>query len=226
MKIAINILTTLFLLTVFPWVNPSMSGDLEPGSTPAETMYSLEELYQLARTRSGQLPKTGRTSSQAIGDDGNLETGASWPVPRFTDNDDGTVRDNLTGLIWLKDASCFAASNWTTALANANSLKGDGSMCDLSDGSEAGDWRLPNIREIWSLVHYEHSDPALPDTNGEGQWSEGDPFSGVQISGFYWSSTSYKGSSSSFWTVYLRNGRCLDLTDSISIYSWPVRGGQ
>ena len=226
MKIAINITIAMFLFTVFPWVNPSMSGDLEPDSTPAETMYSLEELYQLARTRSGHIPKTGRTSGQKVGDDGNLKVGASWPVPRFTDNDDGTVRDNLTGLIWLKDASCFAASNWAMALAYANSLKGDGSMCDLSDGSEAGDWRLPNIREIWSLIHYEHSEPALPDTNGDGQWSEGDPFSGVQTDQIYWSSTSFKGSSSNFWSVDMTDGSCLDVRNTISLFTWPVRGGQ
>jgi hypothetical protein len=33
-------------------------------------------------------------------------TGVAWPNPRFTDNSDGTVTDNLTGLIWLKNANC------------------------------------------------------------------------------------------------------------------------
>ncbi len=31
-----------------------------------------------------------------------------WPDPSFTDRGDGTVKDNLTGLIWLKDANCLA----------------------------------------------------------------------------------------------------------------------
>jgi len=51
--------------------------------------------------------KTGQTTSYATGDDGDLQRGIPWPNPRFTDNEDGTVTDNLTGLIWLKDANCF-----------------------------------------------------------------------------------------------------------------------
>jgi hypothetical protein len=39
------------------------------------------------------------------------------------DNGDGTVTDNLTGLIWLKDANCLRGmKNWSDALAFANSL--------------------------------------------------------------------------------------------------------
>ena len=36
----------------------------------------------------------------------------SWTGVRFTDNGDGTVRDNLIGLIWLKNANCFGVRNW------------------------------------------------------------------------------------------------------------------
>ena len=53
--------------------------------------------------------KTGQTVSYALGDDGDLQKGVMWPVPRFTDNGSGTVTDNLTGLIWLKDANCFGS---------------------------------------------------------------------------------------------------------------------
>ena len=53
------------------------------------------------------VPKTGQTTSYATGDDGDLERGAALVTPRFTDNLDGTVTDNQTGLIWLKDANCF-----------------------------------------------------------------------------------------------------------------------
>ena len=38
-----------------------------------------------------QLPQTGQTTSYATGDDGDLERGVAWPVPRFTDQGDGTV---------------------------------------------------------------------------------------------------------------------------------------
>jgi hypothetical protein len=50
------------------------------------------------------VPKTGQTTSYALGDDGDLQMGIAWPEPRFTDNEDGTVTDNLNGLMWTKDA--------------------------------------------------------------------------------------------------------------------------
>lgn len=76
---------------------------------------------------------------------------------------DGTIRDNETGLIWLKDASCSALlgtnpegrADWDTANSAAADLA-DGT-CGLTDGSEAGDWRLP-AKEEWegymSTVYY------------------------------------------------------------------------
>jgi hypothetical protein len=50
------------------------------------------------------VPKTGQTTFYALGDDGDLQMGIAWPEPRFTDNEDGTVTDNLNGLMWTKDA--------------------------------------------------------------------------------------------------------------------------
>ena len=55
------------------------------------------------------VPKTGQTTIYAAGDDGALQKGVAWPTPRFTDNDNGTVTDNLTGLIWMKNANAFGA---------------------------------------------------------------------------------------------------------------------
>ncbi|MFZ4859384.1 MAG: hypothetical protein ACOYL3_23655 [Desulfuromonadaceae bacterium] len=63
-------------------------------------------------------PRTGQsacytcTISDNNQDDGELLIGAAWPTPRFTDNvvngiSNGTVTDNLTGLVWLKNANCF-----------------------------------------------------------------------------------------------------------------------
>ena len=129
------------------------------------------------------VPKTGQRTSFGNRDDGELERGAAWPNPRFTDNGDGTVTDNLTGLIWLKNANCFETKEWDGALAAANGLAAGN--CGLTDGSVAEDWRLPNVRELQSLIHYGVHSPAIPDTAGTGKWSEGDPFSGV-VSSLYW----------------------------------------
>ena len=111
-------------------------------------------------TYDASVPKTGQTTSYATGDDGDLEKGVSWPNPRFTDNGNGTVTDNLTGLIWLKNANCYGTRSWANALSDANALA-DG-ICSLSDSSSAGDWRLPNVRELFSLIDFSQSSPALP----------------------------------------------------------------
>ncbi len=169
------------------------------------------------------VPKTGQTTSHATGDDGDLEKDVAWPSPRFTDNSDGTVTDNLTGLIWLKNANCWGTKTWATALANANGLANG--LCGLADGSSAGDWRLPNVRELHSLLHYGVADPALPNTAGTGQWTEGNPFSGVQ-SNYYWSSTRSESSSDGAWRVYLKRGNSGTATKEDSYYVWPVRGGE
>ncbi len=77
--------------------------------------------------------KTGQTTCYAdqyptvipcagTGQDGEFQKGAVSPVPRFTDNLNGTITDNLTGLIWLKDANCFGPLEWRTAIDRANGL--------------------------------------------------------------------------------------------------------
>jgi hypothetical protein len=160
------------------------------------------------------VPKTGQTASYATGDDGDLEKGVAWPPPRFTDNGNGAVTDNLTGLIWLKNANCFGARNWTQALSDANTL--NSGECGLGDGSSEGDWRLPNVRELQSLIDYGRQTPALP---------SGHPFTGVQSS-LYWSSTTHATNTSYAWGVYMRCGHVHWDYKMRTRYVWPVRGGQ
>jgi hypothetical protein len=170
----------------------------------------------------GSVQKTGQTTPHAIGDDGDLQKGTAWPNPRFTDNLDGTITDNLTELIWLRDANCFGLRNWNNALSDCNGLAAG--QCGLTDGSIPGDWRLPNRRELFSLIHDGYTTPAVPDTTGIGQWSEGDPFINV-LSNFYWSSTSH-GFASYAWVVSMLDG-FMDAQNKITFrYTWPVRGGQ
>lgn len=157
--------------------------------------------------------KTGQTTKYASGDNGDLQKGISWPSPRFTDSGDGTVKDNLTALIWLKNANCFNNSmTWQTALDAANSLASG--QCGLSDGSHAGDWRQPNRKELLSLVDYSRYLPALP---------AGHPFTNVQ-SDNYWSASNF--GTSSAWAVYMNNGGSDFGNKTRSSYVWPVKGGQ
>jgi hypothetical protein len=155
------------------------------------------------------------------GQDGELRPGVAWPSPRFSDNADGTVTDMLTGLVWLKNADCFGSGGWIAALDFAENLASP--ACGLTDGSVAGDWRLPSINELQSLVDYGHSGPALSNAAGTGQWSSGDAFVNVQAD-HYWSSTSIEYVSSYAWYLYLYSGG-VGGSDKISgqYFVWPVR---
>jgi hypothetical protein len=133
---------------------------------------------------------------------------------RFTDNGDGTVTDNVTGLIWLKNTNCWGTQSLANALTNANGLASD--SCGLSDASSAGNWRLPNINEFHSLIDLTQSSPALPSSH---------PFTAVQ-SNPYWSSTSHPTYTTDAWRVPLHDGRVIEGDKSFSVYVWPVRAGQ
>ena len=207
----------------------------EPITGPEGTMHTLNEIYDLVGERA-PVPKTGQTicydasgstiNCEDTGQDGDLEKGVTWPNPRFTDNTDGTVTDTLTGLIWLKDAACMGSGTWSDALTQVGSLNSGANFhCGNYTAGTFSDWRLPNVREMQSLVHYGFFNPAVPDTAGTGQWLEGDPFTGVQSS-FYWSSTTFANYSDVAWRVNLYYGRVDDGGKAGTFYVWPVRGGQ
>lgn len=171
-----------------------------------------------------QLPKTGQTTCydangsviacNGTGQDGDKQKGAAWPSPRFIDNANGTATDNLTGLVWVKNADCFSSQTWTAALNSANTLASG--ACGLSDGSTAGQWRLPNRKELQSLVDRSTYNPTLP---------TGHPFTGGQSKG-YWSSTGYASHANVAWIVHLDNGVVNYGSKTINAYVWPVRAGQ
>ena len=56
----------------------------------------------------------------------------------------GTVTDGT--LVWLQNAECFGRRNWNDATSAAASLKSG--SCGLTDGSKAGQWRLPTKDEL------------------------------------------------------------------------------
>ena len=152
------------------------------------------------------IARTGQTTSYVSGDDGALEKGVAWPATRFTDNQNGTVTDHVTGLIWLKNAGCFNPTNWDTALTDVNTLASG--ECGLSDGSTEGQWRLPNLNELESLIDVSASNPAL---------TVGNPFTNVST-GIYWTSTAiWAGNLAPViwaWGIRLSDGSYVD--DEIS----------
>jgi hypothetical protein len=120
------------------------------------------------------------------GQDGDARAGLAPPLDRFTDNGDGSVTDHFTGLVWLRLANCIAATqpSWDTALNLAAALPGTTfPLCGLGEGTLPGDWRVPNVNELMSLVDYGTGasvGAALPD---------GHPF--IDFDGYYWTSTTF-----------------------------------
>jgi hypothetical protein len=160
------------------------------------------------------VPKTWQTTSYGTGDDGDLRRGVAWPDLRWTDNGDGTVTDHLTGLIWLKNANCFGQRIWNNALVDCNGISSG--WCGLTDGSNAGDWRLPSIRELQSHIDYDVYDPAIWITH---------PYVNVQLD-LYWSSTTFTSDTDNAWVVALDIGGVYFFNKQpTGIYVWPVRGG-
>jgi hypothetical protein len=174
------------------------------------------------------VPKTGQTQKYYTGDDGVWEKGVAWPTPRFTDNGNGTVTDKLTGLMWLKDANCMAHNypgvdqdetvgdgevTWVHALDFVFNINlGSYPLC----GGGYNDWRLPNIRELNSLIDYSRT-PAFPvDT----------PFTGV-VYGPYWSSTTLPSFSMALaYIVDFGDASTYNNSKTACHYVWPVRGGK
>jgi len=162
------------------------------------------------------IQQTGQSISYAIGDDGDWQMGVPLPVPRFTDNENGTVTDNLTGFIWLKDANCFGEKDWYDALSDCNNLA-EG-QCGLTDGSIPGDWRMPNVREMLSLIDYGYYDPALTPNH---------PFENVPgYPGRYWISTTMANNPYEAMHVPIVNGAVngMNKLDNVR-FVWPVKGG-
>ena len=169
--------------------------------------------------------KTGQITSYSNtgGEDGDLKKGVAWPSPRFTDKGNGTVKDNLTKLIWLKNANAFGVRTWEQALSDANTLSSG--SAGLTDGSMAGDWRLPNRKELESLLDFAYYGPALSSASGMSQWTSGDALYRRAVEHLlveYYLPGLYGG----------RVGRGLS-DGSVSYggkantyYVWPVRAGQ
>jgi hypothetical protein len=159
---------------------------------------------------------SGQMTPYATGDDGDLERGVHWAIPRFLDNGDGTLTDKATGLIWLRNANCFGQRTWNNALSDCNGLSSG--QCGLADGSSAGDWRLPSVRELHSVIDYSQHNPAIG-------------FFALLLiqnlqSHSYWSSTTHATNSSIAWLVFMFDGFVVFDTKTVSYYVWPVRGGR
>lgn len=192
---------------VWPVRTSVAAAGVVPSAAPAEVWKTgQKKCYQ------GILPYT-EISCTDTRQDGDTMAGVAWPSPRFSDNNNGTVTDNLTGLVWLLNADCFGLKSLQESLSASVGLASG--QCGLSDSSQPGDWRMPNRKELLSLVDYSRSYPALPANY---------PFTNVH-SRSYWSSSTYAPITSYEWNINLSYGYLYNGYKDSSNYLWPVRGG-
>jgi hypothetical protein len=118
---------------------------------------------------------------------------STTPIVRFINNNNGTVTDKNTGLVWKKcsegqiwnkkNDNCEGTANkyiWQTALNSVYKLNSNGGFAGKTD------WHVPNIKEIASILEAQCYEPAInltifPDTPSYDFWSS----SSVAISGQY-----------------------------------------
>ncbi len=143
---------------------------------------------------------------------------ASTPDSQLIDNNDGTVTDSKTGLMWKKclegplDAGDCSGTDTTFTWQQALQQPG---VVNTSGFAGYTDWRLPNIKELRSIVEEQCSSPAInatffPNTPSSSVWS-GSPF--AFNSAYAWS-VNFAGG----------NSRAYDRGDSYAVRL--VRGGQ
>lgn len=130
----------------------------------------------------------------------------NYGVNNFTDNEDGTITDEATGLMWMQDDN-NEGLNWKDALSYAEGKEYAG----------YSDWRLPDVKELQSIVDYTRS----PETTNSAAI---DPiFNCTEITNeagksdypFYWSGTTHSN-----WTdqegsaaAYVSFGRAMGYMD-------------
>jgi len=122
----------------------------------------------------------------------------------YTPHGDGTVTDNATGLMWQQDGS--AIRNWEGAL----------SYCQEGGWANHTDWRLPNIKELESIVDDTQLNPAIDRI----------AFPNTPASSWYWSSTTYANNPNNAWNVNFNNGNVNNNDKNNNNYVRCVRGGK
>jgi hypothetical protein len=164
-------------------------------------------------------------AAQKIGIDCSNANGARFEVNKkpIDQADDGTVTDKKTGLMWTQNANFFNASmTWTDAFTNVKNINNLPLGCTSSAEVDCyTDWRVPNIKELQSLIDYGHTSPAMPEKYE-------DAFTQDSVKNYYyWSSTTNLNNPySSAWAVYMVTGLVTGQSKSNPCYVWPVRGGK
>jgi len=141
------------------------------------------------------------------GQDAEFKRGIPWLDPRFEGRDD-IVMDLLTGLVWMRNANIAEYPlTWQESLDYISDM-------NIRKALGYDDWRLPNRRELRSLMSHQTRKPSLP---------EGHPFKNVFL-GWYWMSTTAAINPAYAWYIHLEGARMFYGNKNQYYLLWPVRG--
>jgi len=136
--------------------------------------------------------------------------GEIYGTNSFIDNGDGTITDNASGLMWMQNDSQIAL-DWQASLTYAQTKNTDNYLGH-------NDWRVPNIKELQSIVDYSRS-PSATNSANLGQAID-QKFNCTMITneaglsdyGYYWSSTSalFTTGQPYYYAWYVAFGRAVD----------------
>jgi hypothetical protein len=160
------------------------------------------------------------------GQDGEIQAGAALA---YVDNGDGTVTDINTGLMWEKLSDDGTIHDWDDRYTwdDAFAVK----IATLNGGggfAGHGDWRVPNIKELQSIVNYQNGNPAVSPVfhNGCTPGCSVTTCSCTQLSDAgYWSSSTHASYPYAAWFVLFGYGYVSADTKTDIAYVRAVRGG-
>ena len=155
----------------------------------------------------------GVSNAQAVPCQNNIP--ASNPDSVYIDEGDGTVTDSRTGLMWKQCAEGLSGANCQTGSAQGFTWANALTHAEASTFAGYTDWRLPNVKELSSLVEDCRVSPSI-NTN---------LFPNTPSS-YFWSGSPYASGSNRAWIVYFNGGDAYHLNRSGSSRVRLVRGGQ
>ena len=133
-----------------------------------------------------------------------------YGINKFSDNDDGTVTDSATGLMWSQSDSGTGV-NWEEALAWVQAKNAENYL-------GYSDWRLPNVKELQSIVDYTRS----PDTSDSAAIDPVFECTGITNEAgesdfpYFWSSTTHASSNGiGSAASYVSFGRSMGYMDGV-----------
>jgi len=159
---------------------------------------------------------------------------------RYADNGDGTVTDNLTGLMWEKksDNGDIHDQDTTRTWSTGSPYKGNGQAYDafLTTGlnvagfAGAKDWRLPTFAELGTILLPEDypcaTNPCVPAAfNTSCTAGCASTACSCTRSYYYWSATTGAGYSDYAWILYFNGGGASNGLKTSYYYVRAVRGG-